>query len=288
MMDALRLFLDSWPLFGTTYLTGWLCAVLLGLCGVLVVAQRQVFHGVATAQASSLGIAVALWLGPLPFLAEGGLTDHHDLHGLPLVSGILFAVAASVWTSRRFAGESPDAVGAWVFLVASSLSVLLLAHSPHGLEEVERLMFSNLIGADGHDLFKFGGMALATVAAVTWARRPILLTATDPATAAALGLPAGRIATATAAWIGLSIGLAMHSAGTLYTFGCLTLPALAARHLCATMTAMLVLAPLLGLAAAAVGFVLANAQDYPPGQYAVAAQATVLLGAWGWRRVRPR
>jgi ABC-type Mn2+/Zn2+ transport system permease subunit len=287
-MEALTLFVESWPLFGTTYLTGWLCAVLLGLCGVLVVAQRQVFHGVATAQASSLGIAFALWLGSLPFLAEGGIEDHHDLHGLPLVAGILFAITASIWTSRRFAGETPDAIGAWVFLVSSSLSVLLLAHSPHGLEEVERLMFSNLIGADGHDLVKFGGLAIATALVLAKAKRPILLTATDPATAAALGLRAGWIATGSAAWIGLAIGLAMHSAGTLYTFGSLTLPALTARHLCRSMNAMLVAAPVLGLVSAAVGFVLANAYDYPPGQFAVAVQATVLLAAWGWRRMRPR
>jgi manganese/iron transport system permease protein len=288
VMEALTLFLDSWPLFGTTYLTGWLCAILLGICGVAVIAQRQVFHGVATAQASSLGIAVALYVGPLPFLGEGGVADHHDLHGFPLVAGIAFAVAASVWTSRRFAGETPEAVGAWVFVGSSSLSVLLLAHSPHGLEEVERLMFSNLIGADGHDLYKFGGLTAATIFAVWRARRPLLLTATDPATAGALGLPAGRIATATAAWIGLAIGLAMHSAGTLYTFGCLTLPALAARHLCSTMTAMLWVAPALGLGSAVLGFVLANAYDYPPGQYAVAVQAALLLTAWTWRRMRPR
>ena len=287
-MDAITLFLDSWPLFGTTYVTGWLCAVLLGLCGVTVVAQRQVFHGVATAQASSLGIATALWLGPLSFLGEGGLTDHHDLHGLPLVAGIVFAVAASVWTSRRFAGETPDAVEAWVFLGSSSLSVLLLAHSPHGLEEVERLMFSNLIGADGHDLYKFGGLTAATAVVVWRARRPLLLATTDPSTAEALGLPARRIATAVAAWVGLAIGLAMHSAGTLYTFGCLTLPALTARHLCRTMTAMFIVAPALGLGSALAGFVLANAFDYPLGQFVVAVQAAFLALAWAWRRLRPR
>ena len=47
-------FLDSWDLFGTSYGTGLLVAALLGLCGVMVVAQRQVFVGVAIAYVISL------------------------------------------------------------------------------------------------------------------------------------------------------------------------------------------------------------------------------------------
>lgn len=276
-------FVASWPLFGTSYLTGWLIAVVLGLAGVLVVAERQVFLGVATAQASSLGIATALWLAEAEVLL-----DHHALHGTPLLFGIGFAVAAAVATSRALVRETAEAVGAWIFVAGSAGAVLLLAHSPHGLEEVERLMFSTLIGADRHDLWKFGGLALLAVLAVAAGHRPILLAATDPATAAALGLPTRRIELGSSVAIGAAVGMAMHSAGTLYTFSCLALPALAARQLGATMRGLFVLAPVLGLAAACVGFVLANGFDFPPGQLAAVAQAAVLAGAWLFRRLRPR
>ena len=274
-------FVSTWPLFGSSYLVGWLIALVLALCGVIVVAQRQVFLGVATAQASSLGIAVALWLAQTE-----RLFDHHDLHGTPLVFGIAFAVLASLLTSRRLAHETADAVGAWVFVIASGLAVVLLAHSPHGLEEVERLMFSSLIGADEHDVWKFGGLALGVLLAFSFAHRPILLVATDPPTAAALGIPARSIATVLALVLGLSIGMAMHSAGTLYTFSCLALPALAAKHVCRTMRGLAIVAPLLGVVTALVGFVLANGYDYPPGQVAAVVQGAVLVGAWAVHAVR--
>lgn len=281
MSDLWADFVASWPLFATSYVTGWLIAVVLGACGVIVLAQRQVFLGVATAQASSLGIATALWLAQAEVLL-----DHHDLHGPPVVFGVVFAVLAALATTRGLVSENADAVGAWIFVTSSSLAVLLLAHSPHGLEEVERLVFSTLIGADAHDLWEFGILAVLLLVGLATFHRPILLATTDPSTARALGLPVRAVDTSLAAVVGLSIGLAMHSAGTLFTFSCLAMPALAARHLCRRMATMFVVAPLLALTAAFVGFVVANGFDYPPGQAAAAVQAGVLLVVWGARRLR--
>jgi hypothetical protein len=67
-------FLDSWPLFQTTYLTGWLIAFVLSLVGVWVVARDQIFLGVAVAQASTLGIATALFLAEMSAAGALGCT----------------------------------------------------------------------------------------------------------------------------------------------------------------------------------------------------------------------
>jgi ABC-type Mn2+/Zn2+ transport system permease subunit len=56
-------FLASWSLFGDAYLVGLASALVLGLLGVWVVARDQIFLGAAVSQASTLGVAVALWLG---------------------------------------------------------------------------------------------------------------------------------------------------------------------------------------------------------------------------------
>ena len=56
-------FLASWDLFGTTYIAGWLIAVLLSMLGVLVVARDQIFIDAAVSQASVLGVAVAIRAG---------------------------------------------------------------------------------------------------------------------------------------------------------------------------------------------------------------------------------
>ena len=116
--------------------------------------------------------------------------------------------------------------------------------------------------------------------------RAILLVATDPSTAEAIGLRARGLRTALAVGMGVAIGLAMHSAGTLFTFSCLVLPAISAKHLVRTMRGLVLLAPVLSVAGALVGFVIANGLDYPPGQVAAAVQAAILCLAWGvgWAR----
>jgi ABC-type Mn2+/Zn2+ transport system permease subunit len=286
MWQVLQEFLASFELFGYAYATGGAIAVILGLCGVVLVAQRQVFLGLAVGEASTLGIAVAL---SLPAGALGAGDDHADLHGLPWVSGVVFAAAASVATAPgRLRRETADAVGAWIFLGGASLSVLLLARSPHGLEEVQRLMFSSLIGAQEVDAALFGALAAAAVAsAVTW-HRGIVLFATDAETAQAVGLPVRRASVLLAALIGAAIGCTIHSAGTLYSCACLALPATAAKHLCRTMRGLFVVAPVLALASAGVGFVLANHWDLPPAQVAVAVQAAMLVAAWSVAGLRRR
>ena len=65
--------------------------------------------------------------------------------------------------------------------------------------------------------------------------------------------------------------LSIRVSGTLYTFGCLTLPALVAKNLAREIRPLLWLAPGIALLAAVAGFVLAHALDVPP------AHATVAL-----------
>ncbi|MBK8975370.1 MAG: metal ABC transporter permease [Planctomycetes bacterium] len=275
MIQAWREFLDSWALFGTAYLTGWFAALLLALLGVLVVARRQVLIGLAIAQASTFGIALAIWLGELlPSVS------HHAHHGPPLLASIGAAVVAA-WATLGPAsrGRVPDAVAAWIWLACSAGAVLLLAHSPHGTEEVETLMFSTLLGADDHDLWMFGVATVAAITVIARNRRALLLTATDRETARALGQPVDWIDRGTAWAVGLAVGSTLHATGTLYTFGCLVLPALAARYLCSRMVQMLWVAPMLALACSFAAFVIANSADLPPAQVAIAAQALVLVVA---------
>jgi ABC-type Mn2+/Zn2+ transport system permease subunit len=97
-----------------------------------------------------------------------------------------------------------------------------------------------------------------------------------------------RASAAVAVWLGLAIGLSIRVSGTLYTFGCLVLPALAAKNLAREIRPLLVLAPAIALAAAALGFVLANHFDLPPAHAVVALLCAMLLLAWGLRRGRRR
>ncbi len=273
-------FWESWDLFGDAYLTGLLCAVMLALVGVVQTAKREVFAGIAAAQASTLGIAIALSIAPIG-------SDHHSQHGLPWVLGIGFAIIGTVvpGIGRRI-GESSEAVCAWVFLCGASFSVLVLAHSPHGLEEVQRLMFSSLIGADRHDVYAFAGLTLLSILLVSLRHRQILLVATDPEFALAVGIPQRRYALASSIWVGILLGCAIHTVGSLFTFSCLVLPPMSAKFLCRTMRAMFPVAALIALGSSFFAFVIADSYDYPPGQMAAGLQIVLVVVCLLLRRRR--
>ncbi len=276
-------FLASWPLFAHAYLTAWLISVLLATVGVLVVAREQIFLGAAVSQAATLGIAAGL-LGRtlLPHEALRWLHTDSALNALA-VGGAMLAAYATTHPRPR-TGESPEALTGWVFLTSASGAVLLVAHSPHGLAEIQRLLSSSLIGATVTDLWLFAACVLATgVALILW-QRQLLLLALDPSMALAAGLRARRWRLGLALWLGLVVGLSLRASGMVYTFGCLVLPALIAKNLCRAVRPLFLVAPLIALGLSGLGCLVADAMDTPPAQMTVALLSGALVLSWGWRR----
>jgi ABC-type Mn2+/Zn2+ transport system permease subunit len=278
-------FIASWPLFHNTYIAGWLIALLLPLVGVIVVARNQIFIGAAVSQASTLGIAVGMALGD--WLGGGELAWLRS-DGFLSATAVACSLVAALLTAGT--GEdgaaSHEAVTGWVFLFSASVAILVVAHSPHGLEEIHRLVASSIIGATRADLWTFALLAVLTIAAVVGLHRSLLLFAMDPAMAAAVGIPVRAWAVVTSLWLGLVTGLSIRASGILYSFGCLVLPALLARSVCREVRPMFVVAPAAAVLTAVAGFVLANHYDFPPGQMTVALLCVLLALGWGAGRLR--
>ena len=184
-----------------------------------------------SSQAATLGIAVAMVLGEL-LSGEQFVWLRSD--SALSVMAMSFSVLAALLTTRRgpSAGESHEALTGWVFLGSASLAILVVAHSPHGLAEVQRLLSSSLIGATATDVWVFGIGVIGTVVALGIGHRRVLLLAMDPALAAAAGIRVTLWTFALTIWLGLVVGLSLRVSGMLYTFGCLVLPALVAKNLC--------------------------------------------------------
>ncbi len=276
-------FFDSWTLFGNTYLVGWLVAAMLSVIGVVVIARDQVFIGAALSQASTLGIAVAMWTGA----ALGGAAWAESgpfLTGVAIVVSVLASVATTRASGPR--RESREGVMGWLFLLGAAGAIVVVSHSPHGMEEIQRLVSSSIIGATGSDVLTFAAATAVTGAVVAWKWRAILLWVMDPTTAAAAGVPVRLMETISAVWLGLGVGLAIRVSGMLYTFGCLVLPALAAKSLCREVRTMFIAAPCFGVGVACIGFVVANHHDFPPAQLTIALMAAALPLAWLRRGIR--
>ena len=271
-----------WELFADSFLTGCFVAWLLAQVGVLVVARDQIFLGAAVSQASTLGIAIVLALG----VVVGEESWMRSAH-FSTVIAVVFSVVAAFVTSGVGNRESQEAVTGWVFLIAGSLSILIVTGSPHGQEEVHNLLFSSIVVAQRTEVWLFGTLAIVTTAVVLFRRNHFLLFTIDPAMATAVGMRSSIWSLVTATWLGVSVGLAISSSGLLFTFGCLILPPLVAKNVLRELRPMLVLSPVIAVGATAVSFVLADRFGYPPGQLTVAALGLLLVVAWGigwWRR----
>jgi ABC-type Mn2+/Zn2+ transport system permease subunit len=276
-------FFNSWELFHNTYLAGWAITVVLSLVGVLVVSRDQIFLGAAVSQASTFGIALALWLenafqlGYYPWFRE-------DVFHTAIGGG--FSVLASLLTARASERhrETHEATTGWIFLFAASGAVLMVAHSPHGLEEVQRLMASTIIGATITDVWTFTIAGALTVGALWLFGRKLILLMIDPEMAGSSGLRILWWETAIYIWLGMVVGLSIHVAGMIYAFGCLVLPALIAKNFCREIRSIFFAAPAIALASGVVAFALANEYDYPPGQVAIALLCSLLALARVARR----
>jgi ABC-type Mn2+/Zn2+ transport system permease subunit len=286
-------FLASWELLRATYLSGVLIAFTLGLVGVWVVAREQIFLGAAVSQASTLGVAIALAVGAA--VGGGEHEASHRLHWLEsdaaLSAMAVLAAMATAWLASGRddePGTGGEAMTGWVFLLAASAPVLLVADQPHGLETIQRLVFSTLLSATDVDLALFASLALATALLAWRFHDRLVLLALDPETAGAFGLRRGVWHAALAIWLGLAVGLAIRASGAVFTFGCLVLPGLAARSLCREARPVLLLAPLLATAAATAAFVLAHGLDWPPAHTAVALLCGAVAASWGLRALVPR
>lgn len=319
-------FITSWEIFYASYLAGLFIALALSLPGIIVIARDQIFIGAATAQASMLGVTLAMFIGgaavaSLPqtwanqpivekkaeprlegddaldaFMRDEGIREEPKVHthprpveayywherlrialntdGFRSLMGAVFAVLAALLTARR---RSHEALTGWVFLACASGSVLAASHSAHGLEEVNRLVSSSLIGATDSELFTFAALAAVSVAATIGIGRRLLFATIDPQTAQAAGLRVGRLALLINVWLGLCLGLAIKSSGMLFSFGALVLPVLIARSLCREVRQMALWAPVIAVLGALAAFFLAHAFNYPPGQVAVALWCVLLL-----------
>ncbi|MGE3310058.1 MAG: metal ABC transporter permease [Limisphaerales bacterium] len=252
-------FLNSWSLFGPSYLTALAGAVLLSLVGVFVVARDQVFLAAAVSQSSMLGVACALFLG----------------WENPALLPVAFSVGAAIFINHRASrgGVSHQETTGWVFLLASALSILLLVKQPFSVKQVQALTSSTMIGATARDAGLFAALGLGLMGLVFVQRPRLVLWLSDPVMAAAVGMRIGLWSLGAAVALGLGAGLMLRSTGLLFTFGCLVLPALAAKNLSRDVSTMFWLSPLAAVAGVLPGMVLAHHFDLPPGQVIVVVLA---------------
>src|SRR5574344_209366 len=227
------------------------CGVVMGAVGgafgVCVVLRRIVFVSVALGEASTFATAVAL--------------------GIVAVSG----------RGRRLPA---DAALAFVFLAASAGSVLVVARSGFGLEEVKPMLYGDLVVCGAGDLRLLACTGLPALVALALSLRPLACSLFDPEASRTMGVRCGFWNVLYAALLGLVVAGAGRSGGALLVCSDLVLPAATALLVARRLVPALVLASAFGVGATLIGFGLAVATDLPvnPTIIAVSGLLFVLIG----------
>ncbi|MBI5379999.1 MAG: metal ABC transporter permease [Nitrospirae bacterium] len=271
-MSSLIVFFEE-PFLLRALLAGVLLSMILGYFGLHVVRRRIVFVDLALAQISAVGVAAAVFT-----------------EGDPLLYALLFTFAgASLFALGNGEGRIPrEAVMGIVYVVASAVAILVVAHVPHGEAEVLKVLFGDIL-AVGSEQIRVMAAVFAAVALLHLGCRKPLARLTDRE-----GREGGR------GWnllfylsLGLVIAVAIRTGGVLLVFSYLVIPAVASLLFAREMLWGLVLVWGVGLLGTVGGLMLSYRADLPTGASIVGmlgsllaclALARIIARYFGWRR----
>jgi zinc/manganese transport system permease protein len=237
----------DWTILGPALIAGLLVLATHVPLGMEVLDRGIVFIDLAIAQIAGLGVIVAMALG----LPEGGVWTQ----AAAVIAALLGALLLT-WTERRVA-QSQEALIGVLFVLASCVSIVLLASNPHGGEHLKDLLVGQILWVNTTQL--------TWLAAVT----AVLLVAIRLHAAERLGRFGfyGIFAVAVTASVQL--------VGVYLVFSSLIVPALATRSGQGRMR--LVAGYALGAIGYALGLALSAVFDLPSGAIVVCALAAVGL-----------
>jgi ABC-type Mn2+/Zn2+ transport system permease subunit len=274
---------ESLTLFQDSFLATLVLATALAFLGVHVILRRVVFVGVALAEMASLGIAGAFFAERFPITDAGRplafVREHWVMGSLLNLLGLGFLVPGE---KRFLSRESRIAI---CFAVAGALAVLLVAGSPHGMDEIKILMTGDPLFVSHQDLNILFAAMLPAVLLLTVGFRRFLLVAFDREMALSLGLHVRFWELLFYLLLGMAIAMAIHLAGMLFALGFLVLPGAAALSFARHPWSIFGIAAAIGLGSSTFGFFASHILDWPLGPTTVTTAFAVFLLLQAARRL---
>lgn len=235
---------------------GLVIAVCCSFFGTLVVLKRLVFIGATLSQAAACGIAAAFFYHVHPFLGA--------------VAFNLAAVTLLAFSSEE-ARVPRDAVMAALFILTSSLAVLFVSKSADGLEEVQSLMYGDLLLTSAQDL-KILLIILAPFSlGILVFFRPIVYTFVDREEAKTLGIKVRFWELFFYYILGIVVSAASKLGGMLLVFCFLVIPPLTGLLMSNRLRGAILISIAAAIFAMLSGFFISYVYDLPTNQVIVAA-----------------
>lgn len=243
----------DWSIVGPALVAGLLVLATHVPLGMQVLRKGIVFIDLAIAQIAGLGVIAADALG---WEAQGWGVQ------LAAASAALVGAALMTWLERRWPDVQEALIGA-LFVLASSVGLLLLAGNPHGGEHLKDLLVGQILWVTPSQLL--GMAALTAVLLALW-----------------FGAPERLGSTGFYVLFALAVTASVQLVGVYLVFSSLIMPALAVRR--APTRWRLPVAWGLGATAYLLGLALSAVLDLPSGAVVVVAMAACAMGAAGLMR----
>jgi len=230
---------------------------------VFVVLKRVVFISSALSEAATCGLALAL------------VYHFSPLAGSALVTG---AVVFMLTLPEKRQHLPKDVVLGTVFLLASSASVLLVAQSGFGLEEIKAMLYGDLIVSSPRDRWVLLLTGLPSLAVLLLFLRPVLYAFLDREAACVMGVRCWFWEGLFFFLLGLVVSGASKSGGALLVFCLLVVVPATALLLARRLWAVIGISVALGVLTTWAGLLAAYRADLPANPTIIGLACLTLMG----------
>jgi len=260
-------FFDAYFLWRNAMAAAIIAAGMCGYLGVFIVLRRMAFVSAALSQVSGLGVALSFFVG-----SYLGVDPHGDLvpwYISPLFLALLLSCAASMVLAlpshaRRMNSETMVALA---YLSASAAVVLVLA-SPRIVQEaheVGELLFGSAVAVRSQNLAALAAAAVLVALVHGVFFKDFVFVSFDGETARSVGYPVARLNGALNLTFAVAVAMATRALGTLPVFAFLVLPAGAALLFAKRLRLAMILAVVIAVTSAMLGYYLSFAYQLPTG-----------------------
>jgi zinc transport system permease protein len=263
-------FLDA--LAGQSFLqhalvAGVLASIACGIVGSYVVVKRIGYLAGGVAHAVLGGMGIAYFLGKSPV-------------GGALVAALLAALIIG-WVSQRFRQHEDTIIGA-LWAVGMAIGVIFISRTPGYNVDLMSYLFGNILLVPREDLLLMAGLDGVITTLVLLFRKQFLAVCFDEEFARLRGVPVGVFYLLLLWMVALTVVILIQVVGLILVIALLTLPAAIASQYVRSLSAMMMVATLLGMAFTGAGLALSFEPDLPAGATIILLAGVVyLLSALG-------
>ncbi|MBL6974383.1 MAG: metal ABC transporter permease [Deltaproteobacteria bacterium] len=255
-------FWESWFVWRDAVIVSLIAAAALSYLGVWVVLKRVVYVPLALSQVSSVGVVTAFLVCDLCGHGEHG-TGIVGVLLDPSWTSLLFAGLASAWFATARAHSSNATVVA--YLLSAAAVLVMGGFIRQDLHDVQSLLFGHAVLVETIQIIYVGSAAFIVLVVHSLFYRRFLSVSYDPDSAGALGIRSLQHDILLYLTLGMMISIATRAIGALPAFGFAIFPALAGLRIGRSMRAAFLVAIMVGVLSAGLGYYLSFVWELPTG-----------------------